>query len=163
MSGFTENHAGGTSEMETGDLTMGQHLALARRMLPLVRRIIRDLLDGRQALARLRLEQGRLDRQRRTLPWDGRARRYQLQEELAEREVAVQDVLAELEVLGLELVSPEEGCVGWPVLVRGRRAYLIWRPGQESVRHWQYAGEATLRPVPLGWAEEAQEYAAQAP
>jgi hypothetical protein len=162
MSGFTENHAWETSELATGQ-TMGQHLALARRMLPLVRRIIRDLLDGRQALARLRLEQGRLDRQRRTLTWDGRARRYQLQEELAEQEVALQDVLAELEVLGLVLVAPEEGCVGWPALLRGRQAYLVWRPGQETVRHWQYAGETTLRPVPLAWAEDAQEYAAQAP
>jgi hypothetical protein len=162
MSGFAENHARATSEMPAAQ-TMGHTLALARRMLPLVRRIVRDLRDGRQQLARLRLEQGRLDRLRRTLAWDGRARRYQLQEELAEQEIAFQDVLAELEVLGLVLLAPEEGCVGWPTVVRGRPAYLVWRSEQETVRHWQYAGEGTVRPVPLSWAEDAEEYAAQAP
>src|SRR5438874_12735554 len=58
-------------------------LTTARNMLPLVRRIVGDAVHSRQGLAKLQPERDRLERQRRTLSWPERSRRYELDEELA--------------------------------------------------------------------------------
>jgi hypothetical protein len=128
-------------------------LATARRMLPLVRRIVGDLLNARRRLAQLLPEQTRLDRLRRTLAWPERARRYQLREEVADQEQYLQDALAELEVLGLALLEPAEGRVGFPAAVNDRRAFFLWQAGEETVRGWQFVGEFVSRPIPAAWLE----------
>src|SRR5437588_3954112 len=82
MNGSTENRAQGASE-KPGRRPTVFNLATARRMLPLVQRIVSDVTHYRRLLAGLRPEQCRLDRQRRTLAWPERWRRYQIQEEIA--------------------------------------------------------------------------------
>jgi hypothetical protein len=155
MNGSTDNRASGPREKSRrpeGFLT----LATAQRMLPLVRRVVSDLLEANQQLAQLVPEQERLERQRRTLAWPQRQRRYQVGEEVAQWERALQDALAELEVLGVTLLNPAEGRVGFPTMVNKRRAYFALRPGQESLRFWQFAGDTVLRPVPASWIKEAE-------
>src|SRR5947209_18523103 len=73
-------------------------LTTARSMVPLVRRIINDVVLSQQGLSKLQPEQDRLDRQRRTLTWPERSRRYELQEELATLERTLGDGLAEMEI-----------------------------------------------------------------
>ncbi len=63
-------------------------LTTARQMLPLVKSIVTDIMNSRQALSRLAPEQERLDRQRRELAWQERARRYQIADEIAAAEKA---------------------------------------------------------------------------
>jgi hypothetical protein len=127
-------------------------------MLPLVRRIIRDLLDAHRRLGHLLPEQAGLDRQRRHLSWPERCRRYDLHEEVAEQELNRQEALAELEVLGLTLLDEQEGRVGFPMTAYGRRAFLSWAPDDESLQHWHFAHEHGLRPIPSAWlaAEKSQ-------
>jgi hypothetical protein len=151
MNGSAEDRASGASE-SPGRPDAVLSLPTAQRMLPLVQRIIGDLLDSQRRLASLLPEQGRLDRQRRTLAWPERARRYHVHEEVAAHEQYRLDALAELEVLGLTLMDPVEGRVGFPTIINKRQAFFSWRPGQESLRSWHFAGETTLRPIPASWS-----------
>jgi len=152
MSGSTGNTASGAFEKpERGETLLS--LTTARRMVPLVRRIIEDILALRQRLLRLIPEQERLDRQRRDLSWPERARRYQLQEEIGAAEGQLQQARAELDGLGVVLVDPDAGWVGFPTAVNGRRAYFSWKPGEEILRFWHFAGETVRRLIPASWAK----------
>ena len=131
-------------------------LGTARNMLPLVRRIVHDLSMFRQALVRLLPEQDRLDRERRTLDWPARSRRYQVREEIAEVEHNLQDGMAELEFLGIDLLDPVTNQAGFPTIVNGRDAYFSWRLGEDDVMFWHFAGESTRRRIPSSWTVDAE-------
>jgi hypothetical protein len=131
-------------------------LSTARNMVPLVQRILQDVLQCRQELARMQPEQSWLDSQRRTLAWPDRLRRYQLKEAIAAQEEYLSQVLGELESLGVTLLDQVKGQVGFPTLVNGRRAFFSWRLGEESLKHWHFAGEKTRRVIPPSWGLEAE-------
>src|SRR5262245_32600329 len=128
MNGSTENTKSGAFEKPSR-----RHAVLtldtANRMLTLVRRIVDDLVQTQQHLNRLQPEQDRLDRQRRTLDWPERFRRYQLREEIAAEERHFQEASAELDVLGVMVFDVAKGRVGFPTIVNDRRAYFSWEPG----------------------------------
>jgi hypothetical protein len=129
------------------------NLTTARRMLPLVRRVVDEVLHVQQRLSRLQPEQEHLDRHRHTLTWPERARRYQLREEIAASEQQLQQARAELEGLGVTLVQPEEGRVGFPTLVNGRRSFFSWKPGEDGLKFWHFADETVRRLIPASWAK----------
>ncbi|MCC6417022.1 MAG: DUF2203 family protein [Gemmataceae bacterium] len=150
MSGFPGNTASNASERpERREPAMS--LATARRMLPLVQRIIEDILADRKALVRLQPEQERLDRHRRDLSWPERQRRYQVRDEIAALERRLQEAGSELQSLSLSLLEPVAGRVGFPTIVNDRRAYFSWRPGEETIRSWHFAEETACRPIPPSW------------
>ena len=154
MNGSTENTAHDAPEKRgAGDRLI--NLGTARRMLPLVRRIVEDVLACQRLLAQLRAEQERLDRQKRTLAWAQRSRRYALREEITEREYTHQQSLAELSLLGVALLGPDDGRVGFPTLVNNRQAFFSWLPGEENVAHWHFNGESTRRTIPAAWLKAA--------
>lgn len=155
MSGPTENRASRASRRPGGADNVFS-LTTALRMLGLVRRIVEEITSRRQRLSRLCREKDRLDRDRRTLAWPERARRYQLQDDLAGEERGLREATAELEELGLVLQDRVEGQVGFPTLVGGRRAFFTWRPGEEGLRHWHFLGENALRQIPVGWMKAAE-------
>jgi hypothetical protein len=150
MSGFTENTAHGASEQP--DRRAGQiNLATAQRMLPLVRQIVTDLMQHGRRLAELQPEQDRLDRQRRTLAWPERARRYALQDELTTATKDVQRAAAELEALGVVLLDAETGRIGFPTVVNDQQAFFSWRAGEDALHYWHFAGETLRRVIPPTW------------
>jgi len=126
-------------------------LATARQMLPLVKSIVSDIVTSRTMLSRLTPEQERLDRHRRDLVWQERARRYQVQEEITAVEKSLTRALSELTDLGLSLLDDEAGEVDFPTKVNGRTAAFNWKLGEEAVRHWHYTGEEQRRPIPTDW------------
>ena len=133
------------------------NLCTARSMVPLVRCIVQDVLATRRELARLLPEQDRLDRQRRTLDWPDRSRRYQLREQIAGHEQNLTQAMVELGNLGVVLLDPTKGQVGFPTLVNGRRAFFSWRLGEESLKHWHFAGDRVRRLIPPTWGLEDEE------
>ncbi len=152
MSGLTGDTASSASEKPAGRRTVFA-LGTVRRMLPLVRRVVRDLLQARRILAQLQPEKAVLDRQRRSLAWPERSRRYQLREEIASQEELQQEAWAELEVvLGLVLLDPENGRVGFPTVINDRRAFFSWQPDEETVEHWHFDGETHRRQIPSAWS-----------
>jgi hypothetical protein len=153
MNGSTGNKAFGASEKpERDDVILS--LSTAQRMLPLVQRIVGDILTHQQALVRLAPEQERLQRQRRGLAWPERQRRYQLQEEIAVAERGLSESHEEIQNLGLSLLDAETGRIGFPTKVNDRRAFFSWRPGEEGLHSWHFAEESVCRPIPSAWMRE---------
>lgn len=139
------------SEEETEGRNAVLTLTTAGRMLPLIRQIVGDLLTFRQGLSKLQPEEDRLQRIRRTLTWPERERRYAIQEELAKLDREFKEALAEMEGLGVALLDPEQGRVGFPTKVNGKKAFFSWRPGEDGLHHWQFAEGGGLYTIPASW------------
>jgi hypothetical protein len=155
MNGSTENRASGAFEKPNGpDAVLS--LTTARRMLTLVRQIVEEILGRGRRLERLHAEKHRLDRQRRTLNWPERSRRYQLQDEIADEEQGLQEAASELGALGVLLLDAGRGKVGFPTLVNERRAFFTWQPGEDGLKYWHFLGENVRRTIPPGWGKVAE-------
>ncbi len=150
MSGSAENRTFDEPGGKTGDEPVLSWMT-ARRMLPLVRLIIRDILEYRERLSRLGPERSRLGRRRHGLSWPERARRYRLEEEIQRLEQALHGAVGELDALGVALIRADSGQVGFPTLVNDRRAFFSWRPSEENLQYWHFAGEGARRPIPAAW------------
>jgi hypothetical protein len=150
MKESAEDRASEASAQSTGRETVLPWL-VANRMLPLVQRIVADVLECRTRLVQSQAEKAPLDRQRQTLVWTQRARRYQLQEDIVRDEGHLRLVLAELDSLGLTLLDDLTGRVGFPTLVNRRRAYFSWMPGEATLAFWHYPDDAERRPIPATW------------
>ncbi|HET9581438.1 MAG TPA: DUF2203 domain-containing protein [Gemmatimonadota bacterium] len=109
----------------------------AERMLPLVRSIVRGMMEDhaeRQALL------DRLD------PGDEAGRVRPEVDALTDRLV---EGARELERLGAEFKGVELGLVDFPTLRDGQLAYLCWQYGEDRIRFWHtvetgYAGRRLL-------------------
>jgi hypothetical protein len=156
MSGSTERRTSGAFEKAGGPNVLFTW-PVAQRMLPLVGQIVRQLRDESRRLDRMHAEKEELDRMRRTLAWPLRARRYQLQEEIAGVEHNLQTTLAELEGLGVALVDVEAGQVGFPTTVNNRPAFFSWRCDEESLQYWYFAEDTNeRRPIPTSWMKSSE-------
>jgi hypothetical protein len=152
MNGFTENRAPGAFE-RPGPNDLVLTWGASHAMLPLVGRIVADLMHVQARLAWLRPEKEKLDRQRVTLAWPERSRRYQVQEELAVVEQELRTANAELEALGVVVLHGPSGLIGFPTIVNERRAFFSWRPGENDVVYWNFAGDPVRHEVPQSWTE----------
>jgi hypothetical protein len=122
------------------------------RMLPLVRRVAEDILSIQGELRQLRAESEQLDRQRHTLAWPERQRRYQLHELISTTERRARGYVHELENLGVAVVCPKTAQLGFPTIVNGKLAFFSWLPTEDTVTFWHYDhDEARRRPVPEAW------------
>jgi hypothetical protein len=126
-------------------------------MLTLVRRIVADLLGSQQSLARLHPERDRLVRNRMQLAWGERARRYEIEEEMQAAACKLRAAQGELEKLGVAVLDAATGLVGFPTIVNNRRAFFSWKPGEDGLTFWNFAGDLRRRPVPAAWTKESQE------
>jgi hypothetical protein len=120
-------------------------------MLPLVKSIVRDIVDRRSELNKLHPERDTLERHRRDLSWGERARRYHIQDEIVAAEGAYKQAVSELRDLGLSLVDVASGRVAFPTRINGRPAVFTWEPGEDSVQYWGYEDEDLRRPIPAEW------------
>jgi hypothetical protein len=152
MSGSTEHWASDASE-QSGRREVVLNLGTARRMLPLVSRIVEDILNLQRRQQQLSAEQERLDRQRLTLAWPQRKRRYAVHDEVNAVERQLGEARAELEHLGIAIIDAHEGRVGLPTVVNGHLAFFSWKPGDEGLRHWHFAGETIRRTIPASWKD----------
>jgi hypothetical protein len=155
MNGFTEHRASEASGAPgPKESLMTWEAGMA--MLPLVRRVVADVLACRQRLALLEPERTRLERTRHHLSWPERARRYEIVDEIAEAAHELKRTCAELEGLGVTLLHAKTGMVGFPTIVNNRPAYFSWLPGEEKLSFWCFAGDRLRRPVPESWTKAAK-------
>jgi hypothetical protein len=150
MNGSAENKAHGASKRPERN-PINLKLETAERMLPLVQRIVEDIVVNHHEVAILVPEQVRLDRQKRDLTWPERQRRYRVGDDISARERLIEESLAELTHLGLMLVDAASGQVGFPTQVNNRRAFFSWRRGEAAVNFWHFADEENRRPIPASW------------
>lgn len=106
----------------------------ANRMLPLVRRIVEDIV---QDYARWREQVGVLEvvaaGRRGDSPPDEAEKVEQDTQRLA---ADIERYVGELRELGVEFKGFDEGLVDFPADMDGRTVYLCWRLGEDSVQHW---------------------------
>jgi hypothetical protein len=152
MNGSMGNMAFGAPETPASEAIL--NLTTVKRMLPLVQGIVKDIMAHQLSLERLQPEQERLDRRKRNLDWPQRQRRYQLQEQLDQLYKQLLSNQEELLELGVVLLDPTEGRVGFPTLVNNRRAYFSWHVGEEGLNSWHFAEESNRRPIPAAWLKE---------
>jgi hypothetical protein len=150
MNGSKGNAAFNASE-KPERRTLVLNLNTAHRMLPLVQRVVGDILADRKALVRIQPEMARLDRHRRDLAWQERQRRYLVHEEAIATERHLTDAMEELDSLGLSILETNVGMVGFPTLVNDRRAYFTWQPGEETLHSWQFEEDGVSKPIPGTW------------
>ena len=130
-------------------------LHTARQMIPLVISIVADIVGTRRRLGSLSPEQEVLDRNRRSLDWSNRQRRYRLREEMAQAQSDLKRAETELAALGLSLVDAEGGRIEFPTKINGRPAAFSWQLGEDVLGFWHYSGEDLRRPIPSDWVKGA--------
>jgi hypothetical protein len=131
--------------MTTDTLFTVEH---ANRMLPLVQRIVRDIVEGyAQWQGLVRDFEVATARSVAGAP-DPEADRLQREAQRVAADIeACQD---ELQRLGVEFKGYEQGLVDFPAEKDGRAIFLCWQLGEPAVLHWhdRDAGFAGRRPLP---------------
>ena len=117
----------------------------ANRMLPLVRRIVEDLVVAHGAWQQ---SVGQFEIASSSNVAD--AERFQRETERLAREI--DGYLRELAELGVEVKGFEQGLIDFPSEFNGRPVYLCWKLGETSVAHWHdvdagFAGHKQLEMV----------------
>ena len=109
----------------------------ANQMLPLVRSIVRDILEKGDVL--------------RALGTEGRGVSPRFQKTMAD----IQTLIGELEALGCAYkdVGFQMGLVDFPALINGQEIFLCWRSDEETVVHYHRRDEgfAARRSIPPNW------------
>ncbi len=103
----------------------------ARSTLPLVSRIVSDIVEVTAQMKEIYLEI-------REVAGEGsdRERLDELQERLQEIADGRSEFFEELAALGVEMKDPNKGLVDFPALLDDRVVYLCWKLGEETVEHW---------------------------
>jgi hypothetical protein len=123
-------------------------LAEAQELLPVVRRLIEELQDGKYDLERA---SEHFDELLARTGGNGH-----LQEDLASTRarsemlaMQLQKLYSELDALGVELKGIDEGLVDFPSQRDGRTVYLCWRLGEDRIEWWHEvdAGFAGRQPL----------------
>lgn len=120
----------------------------ANRALPLVRRIVADLV-ARYADWQHRIELFELAATRSTADeQDPGAERLEREAQLIA--VEIQGFVRELEQVGVQCKSLEHGLVDFPGELDGRPVLFCWKHGEAAVTHWHDpdAGFAGRQPLP---------------
>jgi len=128
---------------------------LAASMLPLVRRIVDDLMASDRQLLLIEEKRDLLFQKRSSLDWKGRSDLYHSQDEIKRLSSHLRGLLVELEQVGITLLDAERGMIGFPTLVNNRRAFFTWRPGEDGIEWWCYSSEPDRRHVPQSWKKES--------
>ena len=123
----------------------------ANRTLPLVRRIVEDVVREHErwqdAIARLDLLMSNSDTVDLCV--------VSLEKEVQAIARDIDAFQGELEALEIQLKDRRLGLVDFPTEIDGRRALLCWRLGEPSVQFWHdedagYAGRQPLSPTLVG-------------
>jgi hypothetical protein len=124
----------------------------ANRTLPLVRRIVEDVVRQHRIWREKILE---LDLVASSI----RAEEPRLRAEVLEKEAQelareIDGYQRELEELGIQLKDRRLGLVDFPSDLAGKRVLLCWRLGETEVQFWHeedagYSGRQPLQPTPV--------------
>lgn len=122
----------------------------ANQTLPLVKKIVKDIVDGRRELdsARARYEEIRAGLSGVPTPEEG-LRMRDLEDAAEQVREKIESCIEELGMIGCQLKDLELGLIDFPAQLEGRPVLLCWRLGEEKVNHWHsldggYAGREPL-------------------
>lgn len=116
----------------------------AERSLPLVKRVVADIVRDFGKLMELRDQRHSLAD---ATPTEATDRMRSDIERLADRLNSLQQELSEI---GCELKDWALGLIDFPAIHAGRRVWLCWRPGEEKITHWHEWEEGFSGRRPIG-------------
>jgi hypothetical protein len=125
----------------------------ANRTLPLVRRIVEDVVREHRLWQEKIVELDLLASGVRADQPDPRA--AALERDILALAEEIDGFEAELSGLGIQLKDRRIGLIDFPCNLEGRRVLLCWRLGEPSVQYWHdenagYAGRQPLSPTLVG-------------
>ena len=125
----------------------------ANRTLPLVRRIVEDIVKQHRQWREKILELDLVASSSRADEPHERA--AQLEREAQALAQELDGYQRELEELGIQLKDRRQGLVDFPSELGGRRVLLCWRLGEAEVQFWHdedagFQGRQPLQPAPVG-------------
>ena len=113
----------------------------ATQMLPLVRRIVDDLLSLDRAIKAQKEQILGIDQLGSTIDQpDYQEELSDIRGSLDSAERRFDSFLSELTSLGVSPHLPFDGTVDFPTVVNRRQARLCWQPGEEKVEYWHEIG-----------------------
>lgn len=116
----------------------------ANRALPLVRRIVADLVAEYAAVCAMETEA------QRVVAADGpKASIDAMRDDYNRRVDHLRELAEELSDVGCELKDAQTGLIDFPARHDDRTVYLCWRLGEQTVEHWHEldAGVAGRQPI----------------
>jgi hypothetical protein len=124
----------------------------ANRTLPLVRRIVEDVVRQHRVWREKILELDLVASSVRSPGARDRAQRLEREAQAIAREI--DGYQRELDDLGIQLKDRRLGLVDFPTELNGRTVLLCWRLGEAEVQYWHeeeagYAGRQPLLPAPV--------------
>lgn len=115
-------------------------LAQANRSLPLVRRIVRDIVQAHERAAALQMKLAEMS---------GGPESKATQDELEEAMLRLQEFVEELTEIGCELKDYQMGLIDFFGRHQGRDVCLCWRLGEEQIGYWHelHSGFTARQPI----------------
>lgn len=125
----------------------------ANRMLPLVRRIVEDVVREHRSRSEKQVELDLLATAAAGSLPDPRVAALERDVQRLAREL--EGFERELKELGIQLKDPRMGLIDFPANLDGRRVLLCWHLGETSVQFWHdessgFAGRQPLSPTLVG-------------
>ncbi len=115
----------------------------ANRMLPLLEKIVSDLMGAWSDIIQRRTELELIDKGQSKLTVDAANERKQdLKIELNALIDRINGYIREVEELGCFIEEFKRGVVNFPSLYMGRKVFLCWKPTDESVQYWHELDES---------------------
>jgi len=116
----------------------------ANQTLPLVTRIIRDIVECYRKISESDAQAHRLAAEGKTLQSD------EIRDQIHDLLLVVDGFVAELHQIGCEFKDPFQGLVDFPARLNGDRiVYLCWKMGEPEIRYWHelHTGFGGRQPV----------------
>lgn len=123
----------------------------ARKMLPLVRQIVSEIVEGHRYLrTRIDALNSVLAREAKEQSKDERKLQHNLEEEISAVEQRMNSSVKELAELGVEFKDYTVGQVDFPTKMDGEDACLCWKLDETDIQFWHtlesgFAGRKKIR------------------
>ena len=115
-------------------------------MLPLVRRIVADLVQLNATIESQRQQLREIDTMTDRIDQPNYQEEIRdMRRSLVEDEARLAACLAELRLLGVESHEPIDGFVDFPAQLNRRSVRLCWHSAEETVSHWHEVGDCSNR------------------
>jgi hypothetical protein len=124
-------------------------LAGARCMLPLIKRILADVVAEHASL--VRDERAAQQAAGEGDSWEGKRAAFRLADAATAHKRTLEGLVAESRKLGVEILDGATGLAAFPTIVNGALAYLVLRHEDDDVYAWRYRDQPKLRPIPRSW------------
>lgn len=122
----------------------------ANKMLPLLERVVSDIVDVWDGIIQKRTELECLEKN--PIRVDEASVAVDAQDLKLELNLLIDRIngyIREIEDLGCFVQEFKRGVINFPTLYVGRKVFLCWRPGDEEVRYWHELDESFTERTPI--------------